>query len=651
MQHEKAWPHGRLSYKLLFERNPLPMWIFDRATLAFLAVNDAAVALYGHTREEFLRMSLLDVRTAEDVPSFLEAYEGAQKREAGPQLVDLGVFEHRAKDGSPIHVHLTRANVELRGRRAALVVVNDVGEILRITRAADESRRRFELFMKHLPGVAFVKDESGRYAYMNEFAAEVVGRSPEECLGRTDLELFPLGTAEQLRYSDHTTLEAGRPVQIVEATRGPAGEVTWLVTKFPIPTESGCRLGGIGIDITERVKAEQERERLVESERVARQRTELLLERLVALESVTESALTQLGLEDLIPELLSRLRTRLRVDATQLLLLDAERNELVVRGSVGFPGADPQGQRVPVGRGVAGRLATQSGALTVEDLGQVEVLLPALRRMRSAAGARLLLGDRVVGALLVACLEARRFESGDVELLQLVADRMAPAIDRARLLEETQESRTQLQLLTRRLVNAQEDERRSISRELHDEFGQIATALKLTLEALPQRGPEIDDALALVKQLLHQVRDLSMKLRPALLDTVGLLPALVWHLERFTRQTGIRVDLRGEVAEARLSAEVKIAAYRIVQEALTNVARHSQVRAAALGVDARDGNLVLLVEDGGAGFDAETVASRDSAGLLGMRERALALGGRLEVRSRPGAGTRVQAWLPIGGRD
>ncbi len=223
--------------------------------------------------------------------------------------------------------------------------------------------------------------------------------------------------------------------------------------------------------------------------------------------------------------------------------------------------------------------------------------------------------------------------------------------------EKLREGAAQLRVLSARVLDAQEDERRHIAQELHDEIGQSLTGLKLSLEMVARLPPGqvaalLAEARGLVNQLIGQVRKLSLDLRPAMLDDLGLLPALVWLLQRYTAQTSVRVEFEHHGLEQRFPPATETAAYRIVQEALTNVARHAGVDQAAVRMWRDQGMLYVQVEDRGAGFVPEAVlAARLSSGLVGMRERAHGLGGRLLVEARPGGGTRLTAELPAAGAD
>ena len=213
-----------------------------------------------------------------------------------------------------------------------------------------------------------------------------------------------------------------------------------------------------------------------------------------------------------------------------------------------------------------------------------------------------------------------------------------------------------LQRLSARLVRAQEEERRTIARELHDEVGQVLTAVRVELTVLQNRlgdGPSarlLDDALAVTESALHSVRDLSHLLHPALLDDLGLAAAVDWYLQSYGKRHGVRVALHQHGMAERVDAQVEIAAYRIIQEALTNAARHAGARACSVTLQRSGGTLGIVVEDDGAGFDAASVegaGARAGLGLVGIRERAAELHGTVRIESAPGEGTRLRVELPL----
>ena len=213
--------------------------------------------------------------------------------------------------------------------------------------------------------------------------------------------------------------------------------------------------------------------------------------------------------------------------------------------------------------------------------------------------------------------------------------------------------------LRRQLVQGEEEERRRLARELHDEAGQHLTALGLGLQALANvatPGSEIDrratELRALANTLALEMHAIAVRLRPRALDDFGLEAALTAYTEEWTRHSGIEVDLHAVVGASRLPTAVETAIYRVVQEALTNVARHSKAQHAGVVVERRNGHVIAVVEDDGHGFpaadgSAEQPKESGSLGLLGIRERVALLGGTLDVESSPGSGTALFARIPL----
>lgn len=221
----------------------------------------------------------------------------------------------------------------------------------------------------------------------------------------------------------------------------------------------------------------------------------------------------------------------------------------------------------------------------------------------------------------------------------------------ARLLISTR----QLKALSRRVLEAQELERRRVAIELHDELGQSLTAIKINLQ-LSERfkgeptGDLVRENIRIVEDALTQVRRLATALRPSMLDDLGLAPALKWIAEQTAQRSGFEVRFLHERNQERLSPEIETACFRIVQEALTNIARHAQPKCVEITLRREADQLVLCVKDDGTGFDLDAMSERavagGSLGVLGMRERATLLGGQLDIESVPGQGSKVQLTCP-----
>ena len=242
--------------------------------------------------------------------------------------------------------------------------------------------------------------------------------------------------------------------------------------------------------------------------------------------------------------------------------------------------------------------------------------------------------------------------NGAVAVIRDVTDSVRIEDEVQRLAGDVRTGEERLLALSSRLVELQESERRHIARELHDEIGQALTGLQLTLEKGARQPVDalrvnLGEARDLVAGLMGQVREMALNLRPAMLDDLGLLPAVLWYLDRYTARTNVRVSFSHHGVEGRFRPEVETAAYRIIQEALTNVARHAHIKEATLRLWAGENALCLSVGDQGVGFDLRRQDTTVSTGMAGMQERAQLLGGRFTLESAVGAGTALLARLPL----
>ncbi len=236
-----------------------------------------------------------------------------------------------------------------------------------------------------------------------------------------------------------------------------------------------------------------------------------------------------------------------------------------------------------------------------------------------------------------------RFTHDDFRLAETFATRAAVAVELSQRVARD---------AVRRVVRAQETERQRLARELHDETGQALTSILLGLKPLEDalaNHPALAD-LAQLRELvvnaLQDVRRLAVELRPAVLDDFGLVAALERLIEGFAEQSEIRVDFHSALGELRLPTEVESTLYRVVQESLTNIVKHADAHNISVSLARRESTVAAVIEDDGSGFDQRAVRE-ESVGLIGMRERLALLDGRLEIESRPGAGTTVVAEVPL----
>lgn len=210
----------------------------------------------------------------------------------------------------------------------------------------------------------------------------------------------------------------------------------------------------------------------------------------------------------------------------------------------------------------------------------------------------------------------------------------------------------ELRRLASQVVLAQEAERRRLSRELHDEIGQALTAVIFNLQAYQQALSDasvkahLQSSLSIIENTLRQVRDLALDLHPTILDDLGLVAALDWHVKHQAERSGLKIELITAQVETNLPAELKTTCFRIVQEALTNILRHAKAKQVRVELRQQRRQLELIIRDDGIGFDASAVRSA-SLGLLGMQERVALMHGRLRIKSAPGAGTEIRTRFPL----
>ena len=287
--------------------------------------------------------------------------------------------------------------------------------------------------------------------------------------------------------------------------------------------------------------------------------------------------------------------------------------------------------------------------------------------MTSFLGAPILLRGRNLGNLYLTNKRgADEFSEEDERLIIILAAHAAVAIDGARLSEQTNETlarrvreladaNEQLQRLASLVIDAQEEERRRISRELHDDTAQALTAVLVRMRLLARQAVKDEvregllEVLAQTSEALDGVRRMAVDLRPSTLDDLGLVPALESYAREFGERCGLTVRVRARGDSGRLPRDRELIVYRVAQEALSNVAKHADATHVGIDLRAERGHLVVTVRDDGRGFEvAATLGSRERGlGLFGMHERAQLAGGYLDLRSAPGAGTTVTLVLPL----
>lgn len=468
-------------------------------------------------------------------------------------------------------------------------------------------------------GVAYV-DRELRYVRINERLAESNGSPAAEHLGRSISEMLPQisPTLEQIYRQVLTT---GAPVLDVEITgetpKAPGVTRTWVTSFYPV-FGADSAVQGVGVVVEEITARKAAEARLRASEERFR--------------AIVETSQDVILLTDVDSRLLYASPSSVRSlgyapdELVGLLLRDLVHPEDLAAALAGS-GTLLQAHGTVVSYTV--RVRHRDGSwrwFRVTHNNQLD---------NPAFGA-------VIGSL------------HDITEQKLAEDAVADALRAERAARaELEASQARLRATGERLVAVQEEERRHLARELHDEIGQSLTALSLLLAMAPGlppdlAAPRLADAHRQVGELIARVRQQSLDLRPGLLDDLGLPASLQWYVRRYSEQTGVGVDFAVSDLGGRLAPQIELTAYRTVQEALTNVARHSGAAEARVRVWAADERLLVQVEDYGCGMEAgAALAARASSGLVGMRERVALLGGEFTIDSEPGDGTRLLVDLPL----
>jgi two-component system cell cycle sensor histidine kinase/response regulator CckA len=250
--------HTGGEYSLLFAANPMPMWVFDMETLQFLEVNEAAIAQYGFGRDEFLGMTIADIRPPEDVPG-MSAYLKAPAAEFHRYVL----WRHRRKDGTLLTVEITAQDIVFNERRARLVVAQDVGEHRRSAAELQRKQQVLQSILDDMPAVVFVQDLEGRFTLVNTAWERFTGLRRDQATGRTVHDIFPPDVADSLRIGDRAMLDAGVPTEAELVLPGTDGQRTYITSRFPLRNEQGRIEGlvGLAVDITRRKRAEDSLQR------------------------------------------------------------------------------------------------------------------------------------------------------------------------------------------------------------------------------------------------------------------------------------------------------------------------------------------------------------------------------------------------------
>lgn len=586
----------------MFERTPVGIAMSD-ATGRYLRANPVFLRLVGYSAEELTHKTIGDLTHPDDAEASWRIFEELVQGRRNQAEFDK---RYVRKNGQVIWVRNSVARLpDADGRlRCLIAMVEDITERQHAYEALRESEARLQAFTNHSPAVMFLKDREGRYRFVNNPFLQRFGLRREQVIGRRDDQLFTRQQAEAFAAHDAAILAHGKAIQFEEAAHYVEGVRFSVVSRFPVFDAAGAvvGVGGVVTDITERKTAEQ----------ALREQRTLLAE---------AQKLAGVGCWEWHPA-----SGRVTWSDEMFAIYGVDPREF-------RPSLESYLERVhPEDRATSGATVTRAlmdnrgfsiDERIVRPDGEVRLLRSHGEAVRDESGRPI----KMVGA----CMDVTQQKHAEDALRAAAAN---------------------LQALTRRLVEAEEAERRRIARELHDSVGQNLSALNINLDIVlaslqdERLRRRLEDSLKLVDGTLQSIENVMADLRPALLDEYGLAAALAWYGQEYSQRTGIRVAVDATDAARTMRPEAAVALFRIAQEALNNAAKHSSAKSIRVLVEQKDEELMLCVSDDGCGFDPAQ-APRGRWGMTTMRERAEAAGGRLEVQSSLGRGTVVRAAVPI----
>jgi signal transduction histidine kinase len=380
---------------------------------------------------------------------------------------------------------------------------------------------------------------------------------------------------------------------------------------------------------------------------------------LAAVNELAEALTLGQGVDAVIETALNRVVALMDADVGAIYLFEKETTTLKLRASQGSFSPDlllmltsPES-----GKNFMQCLLETGHAIAVEDIRIAGDISPELSKLLSSHGfvswvcAPLKMEGEVIGAYQLGKRTKRSFNSDDMALLEIIGNVVGSSLSNAQLLRDLRNKESELRRALRRAVELQEDERKRVARELHDEVGQALTSILIRLKALQEEADNVaisdrlDDLRTLTAQTIEELRRLAMDLRPAALDSLGIVPALQWYTQQIAERTGLDIKFRGSEKFERLPLETELILYRVAQEGITNAIRHGKAQSIEITLGRDPQTIRLTITDNGKGFNP--IGTNHGLGLVGIRERVELLDGNFSVKTTPGAGAQLLIEIPL----
>ncbi|MFC1846228.1 GAF domain-containing protein [Chloroflexota bacterium] len=388
---------------------------------------------------------------------------------------------------------------------------------------------------------------------------------------------------------------------------------------------------------------------------------------LLVLNTIATAVSQSLDLDIVLSTALDKTLEVLKFNTGCILLWDEAKQALCYKVYQGLSENYVEKQFCSLGEGVAGRVAKTGKTILIEDTSSntddPDYQLAFAEGLRAFASVPLVAKSKILGVLSVASRESRKFSAQDIQLLDSIAAQIAVAVENAKLHKDAKRKDEIRGELLREIFSIQEEERIRIARELHDETSQVLASLVANLEAASgMLGKDTDtvygrlkEAQAISVTLLDEVHNIIYELRPTLLDDLGLVSAVRWLIDKNLRDLGIAVHFRTSGQEKRLPSNIETTIYRVIQEAVSNIARHANADNVSVNLQFQVKRIKFTIKDDGKGFDLEeAINTRErprGLGLLGMMERIQLINGSIKINSSKKSGTEVIVMIPVSYED
>jgi PAS domain S-box-containing protein len=609
-------------FRVIFDNASDGILLADPETKRFYLGNKTICQKLMYSEEEIKNIWIDDIHTEEALPGVIEEFEKLTRREK-ELAKDIPI---KRKDGSIFYADINSFPVTIAGKQYITGIFRDITETKKMEELLRESECRFRSIFDLSPqAIVLTEFETGKIFDVNSKASEIIGYAKGELLGRTSIEVGFFSDDERNAFIKE--LKSKTYVYELEKDfRSKDGSVrSFLMFSRIIQIASNNCILSIFIDITERKRVEEELSRY-------RMRLEQMVkERTADLEKSNEETLLYQ----------KRIEALINSSGDFIFLKDKEFRYLVANK------AHEKLFNIKVSD-IIGKTDYDfmPKELAEESRKSDETVLMCKDPIESEKS----FGDKVLHEI------KRRVTDEEGEIIGIAAI-IRDITARNYVERELTEAKERCQTLSGSLLRIMEDQRRHIARELHDEIGQQLTVLRLNLLNVRQLSDSkecqkpLNENLAIIESLLQSVRNLSLELRPSILDDLGLVAALRWYVNRLEQETGRTIDFVADLISCRFAPDIENVCFRVAQEALINAIKHSKAKKVGIELRQTENSLQLTIFDDGVGFDAKSALEQAkmglSFGLLGMQERVSLIGGRITIESTPGNGARIKAYVPL----